>query len=50
MVKTSSRLVKHARYHGLLLGEVHLTRKVFGGRLRGIAPLPLESVERVGEG
>lgn len=30
------RLVKHARYYGLLLAEGHLTRRLFGAMLRGL--------------
>jgi Transposase DDE domain group 1 len=30
LVKTGGRLVKHARYHWLLLPESHLTRRLFG--------------------
>jgi len=30
LVKTGGRLVKHARYYGLLLAEGHLTRRLFG--------------------
>ncbi|HYB61285.1 MAG TPA: hypothetical protein VEH50_07385 [Methylomirabilota bacterium] len=35
-VKTGGRLVKHARYYWLLLGESHLTRRLFGTMLRRI--------------
>jgi hypothetical protein len=35
-VKTGGRLVKHARYHWLLLAEGHLTCRVFGAMLRRI--------------
>ncbi len=41
LVKSSGRLVKHARYYWLLLAEGHLTRQRFGSRLRMIAALPL---------
>jgi hypothetical protein len=34
LVKTGSRLVRHARYYWLLLAESHLTRRPFGGTLR----------------
>ena len=37
LVKTGGRLVKHARYYGLLLAESHLTRKP----VRGDAPADL---------
>ena len=40
-VKTGGRLVKHARYHWLLLAESHLTRRLFGGMVRRMAALPL---------
>ncbi len=41
LVKTGGRLVKHARYYWLLLAEGHLSRRLFGSRLRRIAALPL---------
>ena len=41
LVKTGGRLVKHARYHWLLLAESHLTRRLFGARLRRIWALPI---------
>jgi hypothetical protein len=41
LVKTGGRLLKHARYHWLLLAESHLTRRLFGSMLRRIASLPL---------
>ncbi len=41
LVKTGGRLVRHARYHWLLLAEGHLSRRLFGGMLRMIAALPL---------
>jgi hypothetical protein len=34
LMKTGGRLIKHARYYGLLLAEGHLTRGLFGGMLR----------------
>jgi hypothetical protein len=40
LVKTGGRLIKHARYCWLLLAESHLTRRLFAGMLRKIAPLP----------
>ena len=40
LVKTSGRLIKHARYYWLLLAESHLTRRLFGSMLRRIAALP----------
>jgi hypothetical protein len=40
LVKTGGRLIKHARYYGLLLAESHLTRRLFVGVLRKIAILP----------
>jgi hypothetical protein len=41
LVKTGSRLVKHARYYWLWLAESHLTRRLFGTMLRRMAVLPL---------
>jgi hypothetical protein len=41
LMKTGGRLIKHARYHWLLLAESHLTRRLFTGMLRKIATLPL---------
>ena len=41
LVKTSGRLVKHARYYWLLLAESHLTRRLFGSMVRRIAVLSL---------
>ena len=41
LVKTGWRLVKHARYHWLLLAESHLTRRLFGAMLRRIWALPI---------
>ncbi len=41
LVKTSGRLVKHARYYWMLLAEGHLSRSLFGSMLRIIAALPL---------
>jgi hypothetical protein len=41
LVKTGGRLVKHARYHWLLLAEGHLTRRRFGAMLGRIALLPI---------
>jgi hypothetical protein len=41
LVKTGGRLIKHARYCWLLLAESHLTRRLFGSMVRGIASLPL---------
>ena len=35
------RLVKHARYYGLLLAESHLTRSLFGAMLQRIWVLPV---------
>jgi hypothetical protein len=40
LVKTGGRLVKHARYHWLLLAEGHLTRLRFGAMLGRITLLP----------
>jgi hypothetical protein len=40
LVRTGGRLVKHARYHWLLLAEGHLTRRLFGsmvGRIEALA-------------
>jgi hypothetical protein len=41
LVKTGGRLVKHARYYGLLLAEGHLTRRLFGAMVRRIEALTL---------
>ena len=41
LVKTGGRLVKHARYYGLLLAEGHLNRKLFAQMLRRLAALPV---------
>ena len=41
LVKTGGRLVKHARYYGLLLAESHLTRRLFGAMLQRIWMLPV---------
>ena len=41
LVKTGSRLVKHARYYWLLLAESGLTRRLFGAMGRRIAALPM---------
>ena len=41
LVKTGGRLIKHARYHWLLLAESHLTRRLFAGMLGKIAALPV---------
>ena len=40
LVKTGGRLVKHARYHWLLLAKSHLTKR-FGSMVRRISKLPL---------
>ena len=40
LVKTGGRLIKHARYYGLLLAESHLTRRLFGTLLQKIPALP----------
>jgi len=42
-LRTDGCLVKHARYHWLLLGEGHLNRRLFGDMLRRIWALPLPS-------
>jgi hypothetical protein len=34
-------LIKHARYHWLLLAESHVTRRLFGSMVHRIASLPL---------
>ena len=41
LVKTGGRLIKHARYYWLLLGEGHLNRRLFGDMLRRIWALPV---------
>jgi len=43
LAKTGGRLVKHARYYGLMLAEGHLTRGRFAALLRRIAMLPLQA-------
>jgi hypothetical protein len=43
LVKTGGRLVKHARYHWLLLAEGHLNRRRFGAMLGRIAVLRLRT-------
>jgi hypothetical protein len=40
LVKTSGRLVKHARYYWLMLAESHLTRRIFGAMVHRTAALP----------
>jgi hypothetical protein len=40
LVKTSGRLMKHARYYWLLLAESHLTRRLFAAMVRRIEALP----------
>jgi hypothetical protein len=40
LAKTGGRLIRHAGYYGLLLGESHLTRRLFGAMLGRIAALP----------
>jgi hypothetical protein len=41
LVKTGGRLVKHARYHWLILAESHLTRRLFGSMVCRIEALPV---------
>jgi hypothetical protein len=43
LVKTGGRLVKHARYYGLLMAEGYLTRQLFGSMALQIDALPLPS-------
>ena len=43
LMKTGSRLIKHARYYWLLLAEGHLNRRLFGDMLRRIWALPVPS-------
>jgi hypothetical protein len=40
LVKTSGRLIQHARYYWLLVAESHLTRRLFAGILQKIMMLP----------
>ena len=40
LVKTGGRLIKHARYHWLVLAESHLTRRLFAAMLGKIVALP----------
>jgi hypothetical protein len=41
LAKTGGRLIKHARYHWLLLAENQLTWHLFGSMLRRLEALPL---------
>ena len=41
LVKTSGRLVKHARYYWLMLAERHLTRRLFESMVRRIGALAI---------
>ena len=41
LVKTDSRLIKHARDYWLPLAESHLARRPFGAMVRRIAALPV---------
>jgi hypothetical protein len=41
LVKTGSRLVKHARYYWLLPAESHLARRLFRAMVGRIAALPV---------
>ena len=41
LAKTGGRLVKHARYHWLLLAESPLTRRLFRAMVRRIEALPV---------
>jgi hypothetical protein len=41
LVKTGGRLVKHARYHWLLLAESHLTQQLFVAMVHRIKALSL---------
>jgi hypothetical protein len=41
LVKTSGRLIKHARYYWLPLAEGHLTRRLFGSMVRKMEALPV---------
>jgi len=43
LVKTSGRLIKHARYYWLLLAVSHLRRRLFGTLLGRIAVLSLSA-------
>jgi hypothetical protein len=43
LVKTSGRLVKHARYYWLMLAESHLTRRLFGSMVKRIDALAVET-------
>ena len=46
LVKTGGRPVKHARYYWLLLAEGHLTRRLFGDKLRRLWALPVPGGSR----
>jgi hypothetical protein len=39
LVKIGGRLVKHARYHWLMLSECHMTRRLFGAMVGTVAAL-----------
>ena len=43
LMKTGGRLVKHARYYGLLLAEGHFNRRLLSGMPHRIRALPLPS-------
>lgn len=48
LVTTGGRLIKHARYHWLLLAEGHLTRRLFGSMVCRIASAA--GAHRIGRG
>ena len=48
LVRTGGRLIKHARYHWLMLAESHLTRRLFGSLARRIDALVVATGQRVG--
>jgi hypothetical protein len=43
LVKTSGRLIKHARYYWLLLAEGHVARRLFRAMLRRTEALPVSA-------
>ena len=45
--KTGGRLIKHARYYGLLLAESHLTRRLCAAMVRRVEALPVAAGQRL---
>ena len=42
-MKTGGQLIKHARYYWLVPAESHLTRRMFGSKVRRIDALAVAS-------